>query len=63
MCQVSAYVQDGEKQQILKENVTKMEVLDKGVRIGTLFESPVDYADMLLKYIDFSAGKIILEKQ
>jgi predicted RNA-binding protein len=63
MCQVSAYVKDGEKEELLKENVTKMEILEKGLRLSTLFEGPADLTDMILKHIDFSAGKIVLEKQ
>ncbi len=62
MCQVSAYVKKGEQEELLKENVTTMEVLEKGLRITTLFEGPADYTDMVLKYIDFSGGRVILEK-
>ncbi|MBM9605078.1 CooT family nickel-binding protein [Desulfopila inferna] len=62
MCQVSAYVKKGEQDELLKENVTKIEVLEKGLRITTLFEGPADYTDMMLKYIDFSGGRVILEK-
>lgn len=62
MCQVSAYVKKGEQEELLKENVTTMEVLEKGLRITTLFEGSADYTDMMLKYIDFSGGRVILEK-
>lgn len=63
MCQVSAYVKDGEDEQLFKENVTSMEILDKGLRLRTLFEGETKLEDMILKHIDFSAGRVVLEKQ
>jgi predicted RNA-binding protein len=62
MCQVSAYLVDGGKEELLKENVTKLEMLTDGLRITTLFEGSVDLSEMVLNSIDFSAGKIVFEK-
>lgn len=63
MCQMSVFVKDGEKEELFQENVTRMEILDKGVRINTLFEGPADISDMRVDHIDFSAGRIVLNKQ
>ncbi len=63
MCQVSAYVQEGTKEELLKENVTKLEILTGGLRMSTLFEGTVDLPDLVLDHIDFSAGKVVLKKQ
>lgn len=63
MCQVSAYMKNGNEEELLKENVTTLDILEKGLRITTLFEGSVEYRDLVLKHIDFSGGKVMLEKQ
>lgn len=63
MCQVSAFVKQGEKEELLKENVTSMELLEKGIRVSTLFDGPAEYRELQLRFIDFSGGRVILEKQ
>jgi predicted RNA-binding protein len=62
MCQVSAFVKDGKKEDLLRENVTSLEMLDDGIRVSTLFEGSADFQDLSLHHIDFSAGRIILSK-
>lgn len=62
MCQVSAFVKDGDKEELLRENVTSMEMLGDGVRVSTLFEGPADYHELSLHHIDFSAGRVILTR-
>ncbi len=63
MCQISIFVKDKGKEELLRENVTNLEILDKSIRISSLFEGPVDLSNMVLRRIDFSAGKVLLEKQ
>lgn len=63
MCQVSAYVKDDGGEQLLKENVTSLEILEQGLRLSTLFEGPAVLEDLKLRSIDFSGGRLILEKQ
>ena len=62
MCQVSAYIKSGEQEELVKENVTRLEMLKNGVRINTLFEGSVDLEDMAVDHIDFTAGRLILGK-
>tara|TARA_Y100000589_G_C26724424_1_gene455107 strand:+ start:307 stop:522 length:216 start_codon:yes stop_codon:yes gene_type:complete len=62
MCQVSAFVKDGEKEELLRENVTNMEMLVQGVRLSTLFDGPEEYEELSLHHVDFSAGRIVFEK-
>lgn len=62
MCQVSAYIKSGEQQELVKENVTRLEMLKNGLRIGTLFEGTVDLEGMVVDHIDFTNGRLILEK-
>ena len=62
MCQVSAFVQNGDKEELLSENVTSMEMIGNGVRVSTLFEGPADYHELSIHHIDFSAGRVILTR-
>lgn len=62
MCQVSAFVKDGDKEELLRENVTSIEMQGDGIRVSTLFEGPADYHEYSVHYIDFSAGRVILTK-
>ena len=62
MCQVSAFVKDGDKEELLRENVTSLEILGDGVRVSTLFEGPADYHELSVHHIDFSAGRVIFTR-
>lgn len=62
MCQVSVYVQEGDREELLKDNITKLEVVAKGLRVSTLFEGATDLDNMMLQQIDFSAGKVVVQK-
>ena len=63
MCQISVFVKDDGKEELLRENVTNLEILEKSIRVSSLFEGSTDLDDMILRRIDFSAGKVFLEKQ
>ncbi len=62
MCQVSAFVKADNNEELLTENVTSLKILDRGVQLNTLFEGLVDYQDLMLTQIDFSAGRIVFER-
>ncbi len=63
MCEMRVIVEHEGKEELLKENITKLEVLTNGVKVSSLFESPTELRDMVIDYIDFTAGKVVLEKQ
>jgi predicted RNA-binding protein len=63
MCQMSAVVENDGKIELVKENITRMDVVAKGVKISTLFEEPMELPGLAIHYIDFLAGKVILHKQ
>ena len=62
MCQMNIVLQEGEKEEILKEDITTLEVLENALRVSTLFEGPTELNNMAIRKIDFSGGKVILEK-
>jgi predicted RNA-binding protein len=63
MCQMSAVVECDGKVELVKENITRLDVLEKGVRISTLFEGPAEFIGMAVHHIDFLTGKVFLQKQ
>jgi hypothetical protein len=62
MCQVSAFVKKGDKEELLRENVTSLEIRGDSIRVSTLFEGIVDFQELSLSHIDFSAGRVIFSK-
>jgi predicted RNA-binding protein len=42
------------------ENVTRLEVLEQGIAVGTLFEGSREIDGAALRHIDFLAGKVYL---
>ncbi len=63
MCQMSAVVEQDGKFELVKENVTRVDVLGKGIKIKTLFEGSMELTNMAIDHIDFLAGKIFLHKK
>ena len=62
MCQTSVLLDKNGAEVILLENVTALEVLEKGLKITTLFEGAEEFLDLAIRRIDFSGGKVYLYK-
>lgn len=62
MCQTSVLLEKNGTEELLLENVTALEVLDKGVKITTLFEGAQEFSGVAIRRIDFSGGKVYLYK-
>jgi len=58
MCQTSVYMEKNGGEELLLENVTTMEAIDNGYKVSTLFEGPRDFADVAIRRIDFSGGRV-----
>ncbi len=63
MCQVSAYVQEGDKETLFLENITTMKCKEAGFQIASLFDGERQLSDLILDKIDFTAGKVIFRKK
>ena len=63
MCQMSAVIEHEGKVELIKENITRLDMLSTGVRISTLFEGPTELIGMTIHHIDFLKGKVFLQKQ
>ena len=60
MCMPSAMVEKDGGQELLLENITNLEVLSDGLQIATLFEGTKSWPGLMIRRIDFSAGKVYL---
>ncbi|MGB5231232.1 MAG: CooT family nickel-binding protein [Desulfoprunum sp.] len=48
------------KEEVMVENVTRLEVLEQGIAVATLFEGSREIDGAALRHIDFLAGKVYL---
>jgi predicted RNA-binding protein len=62
MCQMSVLVLENEKEQLVMESVTRLEVKDGGVEVSTFFEEPKFVPEVRVQEIDFLGGKVFLKR-
>lgn len=62
MCEIRVVMEQNGKEETLMQNVTKIDVIDNGVSITSLFEGSRDVPDTVVKNIDFLAGTVYLQK-
>ncbi len=63
MCEMRVIVQEEGQEVLLRENITRLEMVPNGVKVSSLFEGPVELPNMTIDYIDFTVGKVVLGKQ
>lgn len=63
MCEIKVVLDQGGTEKLLMENVTRLDVLENGISITSLFEGPKEIARATVRNIDFIAGKVFLEQQ
>lgn len=62
MCQMSVLVHEGDKEELVMESVTRLEVKDGGVEVSTFFEDPKFVPAVQVRTIDFLGGKVFLKQ-
>ena len=62
MCQMSVLIRKDEKEELVMESVTRLEVKDDGVEVSTFFEDPKFVPGVHVQVIDFLGGKVFLGK-
>jgi len=62
MCQMSVLVKGPEREELVMESVTRLEVRDNGVEVSTFFEEPRFVSDVEVQSIDFLGGKVLLKQ-
>ena len=60
MCQTSVLMEKDGSDEVVLENVTTLEVVDKGLKISTLFEGSQELVGAVINRIDFAGGKVYL---
>ena len=60
MCQMRVVMEKEGSEEIMLENVTSIEILDKGIAVTTLFEGSKEIAGAVIRRMDFLAGKVFL---
>ena len=63
MCQTNVLMVKNGEEELLLENVTKLEVLDNGLKITSLFEGTKDLIGVMISSIDFAGGKVYLHQK
>ncbi len=63
MCDIRVVTKEGGVETLLGENVTRLEVASGGVRTSSLFDGQKEHDDMVIEYIDFTEGKVVLIKK
>jgi predicted RNA-binding protein len=63
MCEIRVVIEQDGVEEVLMENVTKLDVLDNSVAIMSLFEAPREIKGTTIRNIDFLAGKVFLQKR
>ncbi len=58
---MSVVVRRAEKEELVMESTTRLEVKNGGVEVSTFFEEPKFVADVQVQSIDFLGGKVFLE--
>jgi predicted RNA-binding protein len=51
------------QQELVMEDVTKLEVTEDGVRVSTFFEEPKTVSGAAVNTIDFTSGILILQSK
>ena len=61
MCMVKAYIDAGGERQLLLEDVSKVEIDGKQIRVATLFGDTREL-EAVIREVDFQNGSIVLER-
>lgn len=62
MCQMSVVVEDEGVEEMVMENVTRLQVSGTTIEVNAFFEEPRRLEAVFIQTIDFLGGKVILKK-
>lgn len=60
MCQMSVVKSEDDREEVVMESVTRLEVKADGVELSTFFEEPKFLPGVTVRSIDFLGGKVFL---
>lgn len=62
MCEIRVVMEQDGVEELLMQNVTRLEVRKTSVAITSLFEGSQEIDNSAIRNIDFLAGKVLLQK-
>lgn len=62
MCEIRVVMEQNGGEDLVMENVTKLDVSDSSITITSLFEGSRKVDEAVIRSIDFVAGKVYLHK-
>lgn len=62
MCQMSVIVEEDGVEEIVMENVTRLQVSGTTVELSAFFEEPRRLESVFIESIDFLGGRLVLKK-
>ncbi len=63
MCQMKVMLDKEGQKELVMEDVARLEVVEGGIEISTLFEEPKLIPDVAVKMIDFLSGTATLQQK
>ena len=63
MCQMSVVVEEEGIEEMIMENVTRLQVSGTTIEVSAFFEEPRKVEAVFIQSIDFLGGKVILKKR
>lgn len=62
MCQMSVVVEEDGVEEMIMENVTRLQVSGTTIEVSAFFEEPRRVEEVFIQSIDFLGGKVVLNK-
>lgn len=62
MCQMSVVVEEDGVEEMIMENVTRLQVSGATIEVSAFFEEPRKLEAVFIQSIDFLGGKVVLNK-
>jgi len=59
---MSVYLEQGGLEETVMENASRLDVSGDRITVSTLFEEPKEISGVRIQFIDFLAGKVVLQK-
>jgi len=63
MCQMKIILKQGDREEVVLENASILEVTDKGVMVSAMFEQPKMIPGSEVSSIDFLNGRVTVTKK
>ncbi len=63
MCHMKVVMDENGKEDVIMENVTRLQVSGTAIEVAAFFEAPIKVEEVFIQTIDFLGGKVVLKKR